>query len=90
MQNEKLRRQQAELKASSDKYFDLFNMAPVSYFTVSEQGVILEANLTAAALLGVERDALIAQPLTRFVANEDQKIWQRQADEVFASGELLV
>ena len=68
MQNEELRRAQEELEASRARYFDLYDLAPVGYFTVSEQGTILEANLTAATLLGIERGTLLAQPLTRFVA----------------------
>ena len=63
MQNEELRRAQAELEASRARYFDLYDLAPVGYFTLSEQGLILEANLTAASLLGVARGALVKQPL---------------------------
>ncbi len=89
MQNEELRRAQEELGASHARYFDLYNLAPVGYFTISEQGVILEANLTVATLLGIERAALLAQPLTRFVIREDQEIWYRHVRKVFGSGELL-
>ena len=41
MQNEELRRSQTELDASRARYFDLYDFAPVSYFTLSEQGLIL-------------------------------------------------
>ena len=88
-QNEELRRAQDELEASRARYFDLYDLAPVGYFTVSEQGVILEANLTAAKLLGIERGTLLAQPLTRFVVPGDREVWQRHARRVFESGELL-
>jgi hypothetical protein len=44
MQNEELRRAQTELDASRARYFDLYDLAPVGYFTLSEQGFILEAN----------------------------------------------
>src|SRR5579863_8611523 len=72
MQNEELRRTQEELEASRARYFDLYDLAPVGYFTLSEQGLILEANLTAAKLLGVPRGTLVKQPLSRFVLREDQ------------------
>ena len=88
MQNEELRREQGELEASRARYFELYDLAPVGYFTVSEHGTILEANLTAAKLLGIERGTLLAQPLTRFVVPEDREVWQRHFRQLFESGEL--
>ena len=58
-QNEELRAARAELDASRARYFDLYDLAPVGYVTVGEQGLILEANFASATLLGVARDALI-------------------------------
>jgi PAS domain S-box-containing protein len=89
MQNEELRREQEELEASRARYFDLYDLAPVGYLTINEQGTILEANLTAAKLLGIDRGALLTQPLTRFVVPEDREAWQRLARQVFASEELV-
>jgi PAS domain S-box-containing protein len=67
MQNEELSRAQEELEASRARYFDLYDLAPVGYFTLSEEGLILEANLTAAKLLGVPRGALVKQPFSSFI-----------------------
>jgi two-component system, cell cycle sensor histidine kinase and response regulator CckA len=75
MQNEELRRTQEELEVSRARYFDLYDLAPVGYFTLSEHGLILEANLTAAKLLGVARGALVKQPLSRFILGEDQETY---------------
>jgi len=86
MQNEELRRAQAELEASRARYFDLYDLAPVGYFTVSEQGVILEANLTAAGLLGVARGALVKQPLTRFIVHEDQDTYYLHRKQLLETG----
>src|SRR6185295_331888 len=75
MQNEELRRTQQELESSRARYFDLYDMAPVTYFTLNHAGLIQEANLTAAALLGVPRSVLAKQPLSRFILAVDQDIY---------------
>ncbi len=75
MQNDELRRTQQELEASREKYFDLYDLAPVGYFSINEKGIILEANLTAAALLGKERSDLVNRPFSRFIFMEDQDIY---------------
>lgn len=71
LQNEELRRAQLELEISHARFHDLYELAPVGYFMLSEEGLILQANLTAASLLGVARGQLIDQPLTRFIVPED-------------------
>jgi len=83
MQNEELRRAQAELEASRARYFDLYHLASVGYFTVSEKGLILEANHMAATLLGVSRGTLVGQPLSRFILPEDQDIYYRHRKLLF-------
>lgn len=74
-QNDELRRTQAELEVSRARYFDLYDQAPVGYFTLSEHGLILEANRAAATLLETARDAMIRQPLSRFIRLEDQDLY---------------
>ena len=61
MQNEELRRTRTELEAVRERYFDLYDLAPVGYVTVGEPGLIVESNLTSATLLGLTRDTLIRQ-----------------------------
>ena len=87
MQNEELRRAQVELDAARARYFDLYDLAPVGYCTVSEQGLILEANLTAASLLGVARGALVGQRLTSFILPEDEDIYYLHRKQLFETGE---
>jgi PAS domain S-box-containing protein len=86
-QNEELRRTQVELDASRSRYFDLYDLAPVGYVTLSEQGLILEANLTVASLLGVTRNELVRQPLSRFVFKDDSDSYYRQRKQLFESHE---
>ncbi|MBU1743815.1 MAG: PAS domain S-box protein, partial [Proteobacteria bacterium] len=86
MQNEELRRAQAELDASRTRYFDLYDLAPAGYCTVSEKGLILEANLTAANMLGVARSALVRRRLTSFILPEDRDIYYRRRKLLFETG----
>lgn len=90
MQNEELRTAQAELDAVRARYFDLYDLAPVGYCTLSETGLILEANFTAATLLGVARGALGKQPITRFILREDQDIYYLHRKHLFETGEPQV
>ncbi len=72
LQNEELRRAQLQLEALQARYFDLYDLAPISYCTVSEQGIILEANLATAELLGVVRHKLVGQRISRYINKEFQ------------------
>jgi PAS domain S-box-containing protein len=70
MQNEELKRAQAVIEESRERLSDLYDFAPVGYLTVDRNGVIEEANLTAAALLGTPRQELIGKPFFSFVLEE--------------------
>lgn len=87
MQNEEMRRAQVELEEGRTRYFDLYDMAPVGYVTVSEKGLILEANLTAANLLGVPKRKLKEQAFSRFIRKEDQDIYYHLRKELLETGE---
>ena len=63
LQSEELRRTRDELEASREKYFDLYDLAPVGYAVLNDKGLVQEANLTLANRLGVTRTALIGRPL---------------------------
>ena len=68
MQNEALRKSQAETAESQHKYSDLYDFAPVGYFTFDRKGHIIEANVTGASFLGMEKRSLAKQPFQRFLA----------------------
>ena len=59
MQNEELQKARDEMEAGLEKYTDLYDFAPVGYLTLDCEGTILEANLTSANLLGIERSRLV-------------------------------
>jgi PAS domain S-box-containing protein len=72
MQNDDLQRAQMELEASRDRYSSLFELAPVGYLSLDSKGRILQANRTAADLLGVQQRLLETRRLQELVVPEDQ------------------
>ena len=85
IQNEELRRAQVALDAARATYFDLYDLAPVGYLTLSKNGLIGHANLTAARLLGVDRGRLLGRPLVRFFVPEDQQTYALCHERLFAT-----
>ena len=66
MQNRALLELREQLERSLTQYTDLYDFAPVSYFTLARDGAIRTVNLAGAALLGVERAHLIERRLGIF------------------------
>ena len=85
LQNEELRRAQRQVEAIRDKYSDLYDFAPFGYFTVSEEGLVMEANLTGASLLGMERRCLIRKPLSHFITRESRNIYYAYSKKLFGT-----
>lgn len=86
-QNVELRRTQLELDALRERYFDLYEQAPIGYCTLSVKGLIQQANLTAAILLGVTRGVLIKQPISRFILKADQDVFYLFSKQLIETGE---
>ena len=90
MQNEELQQAQLKLDAARARYFDLYNLAPVGYVTISKSGLILQANFIAGTLLGRARDTLVGLPIASFIPKEDQDIFYLSSKQAFESGEPRV
>ena len=86
MQNDELRRTQEELEAARDRYAALYDFSPAGHLTLDTSGKIVEANLRAATVLGVNRKELIGQSLGHFVTRDDQDTLHRHCQEVFKTG----
>jgi PAS domain S-box-containing protein len=86
LQNEQLSTAHRDLEVSRNKYADLYDFAPVGYFAVDAQGLILEVNLTGAAMLGTDRHSLIRQPLAHFIDRADQDAYYFYQRALFSSG----
>jgi PAS domain S-box-containing protein len=90
MQNSELREARDEVEVQLGRYTDLYDFAPVGYYSINEQGLILDVNLTGAALLGVERSRLINRRLLGFVTPKSLTILQTFFKKVFAGPEKQV
>ena len=75
LQNEELRQAQVDLAHSRDRYSDLYDFSPVGYLSLSPDGAILQANLTAATMLGSERARLTGRQFTESLVAGAQDTW---------------
>jgi len=83
MQNEELRRARDELESSRNQYAELYDFAPVGFFTIDAQGLIARVNLTGAHLLGIERGLLLKRPFVSFIAEvADREIFSKHREHV--------
>ena len=89
MQNEELRRAQVVIEESRDRYADIYEFAPVGYFTLTRTGQISEINLTGASLLGVDRNKLLQHRFDHFISPEDRDRWHRLFVSVMENAEKM-
>ena len=87
MKNEELRSTQHDLSTAKARYFDLYDLAPVGYLTISKDGLIQEVNLAATTLFDVPRKNLLGTSLTNFILPEDQDIYYLHRKRVYEEGE---
>lgn len=81
MQNRELREMQRELESSRNSYSELYDFAPVGYFTHDRGSIIKEINLTGAEMLGTERANLIGMPFRSYVEKGDlEKFYNHLVD----------
>lgn len=86
MQNEELRVAAIALDTSRARFVELYEMAPVGYCTVNEAGMIVQANLTLATLLGMARNTLVGlKPFSHLVFQSDQNSWYQLISRARAS-----
>ena len=75
-----------EFESSRDRYAQLYEQAPVSYFSLAPEGVITRANEAACGLLRREKSRLLGRRFEQFIAPQAQGGFRRFLDTVFASG----
>ena len=72
LQNEELKRAHQELSVSRDDFVRIYDLSPVAYLTLNEQGVIKRANMAAAQLLGCAKEAMASKKIGKFIHPSDQ------------------
>jgi PAS domain-containing protein len=70
--NKKLAPSQVKLEAAYRQYTDLYDFAPVGYFTLARNGAIHQVNLAGADLLGVDQNEVTRLRLAAFVSSESR------------------
>ena len=86
IQNEELRNAQLELADSRNKYCELYDFAPVGYFTLNKEVLIVGVNLTGTSFLGEERGNLLKSKFSHFIAPGSQDDFYLHHKKVVESG----
>ena len=89
MQNAELRHTREELEGSLLKYTELYDFAPVGYFTVDTEGRIKRVNLSGARQVGMERGRVNGTPFARYLPVKDRLAFKDFLNRVFAIAEMI-
>ncbi len=84
-QNEKLEQARAEAEEAYRQYTDLYDFAPVGYFTLGHDGSVHRANLHGEKLLGIDGAQLVNQQLSVFVSEESLPIFNAFFEKLISS-----
>ena len=87
IQNEELRRAHQALDRERARFFDLYDLAPVAYCSVSQNGQILQANLKACSVLGVARGSLLTLRFSQFIDRDEQDNYYRLRKQALETGD---
>jgi PAS domain S-box-containing protein len=86
MQNEELRRMQNELDMSRKHFFDLYDLAPIGYCSVSRAGLVVQINRTASALFGVPREMMLKRSINLYILSADRDVFYLLSKHLFEFG----
>lgn len=94
-QNQELCQARAEVEAGLEKYYQLYDFAPVGYCTVDHEGTVRESNLACALLMGMDRVRLLHRPIQDLVARDSLAALSLFLKRIFseeqkATGELNI
>jgi len=84
MQQEDLIQSRIETEEDLKRYIELYDFAPLGYFTLSRNGTIKEVNLAGSKILGIERSLLTGDRFGRFIRDEDLPVFNELLERVFS------
>ncbi len=84
LQNAELRQSKDDLESALEKYTDLYDFAPVGFFTLDCNAIIKSVNLVGASLIGGVRTKLIGQRFGLLVASSDRQTFIEFLSKVLA------
>ena len=87
MQNEELVNANKKVEQLSEKYIDLYNLAPMGYFTLTKEGEIVECNLCAANLLRKSQTLLVGSRFGFFVTEVSKSVFNQFIEDILSTKE---
>jgi len=85
MQNEELVNANERAEHISEKYIDLYNLAPTGYFTLTKDGEIVECNLAASNLLCKSQTHLAGAQLGFFVTEVSKSVFNQFIEDILVT-----
>ncbi|WP_201980691.1 PAS domain-containing sensor histidine kinase [Hymenobacter rubidus] len=85
MQYEELLLTQVEVQDARAQYVDLYEFAPVGYFTLTKTGLVVQLNLCGSQQLGSVRQRLVGRRFALFVAPDQRHDFGQFLARVFQS-----
>jgi len=86
IQNEELRQSQIVAEEARDRYLDLYDFAPVGYFTLDEHSRIIEANLTGCHMLQTDKRNIKNKYFARFISEDETDSFYLYRKKVMEKG----
>ncbi len=89
---DKLQTDQYTIERSRDRYFGLYDTAPVGLIIINNKGLINEGNMAAASMLGVKQSSLISRPklFSKYIFKDDLEVYLNHHKQLFESSTPLI
>jgi len=87
IQNEELRQSQEELSGLYAQYHELYNEAPVGYFTLNKDGIIWNVNIKGAELLQLNKSNIVGRGFSQFILKDYESSYFQSLADAIGTGE---